>query len=68
MKQTLIIQTNEGEDFLRGEHPDTRSNRQWIQFMNKKFPDLQWGMKQREKKLLKKKLSVKKKPVPKRKK
>jgi hypothetical protein len=29
MKQTLINQNNEGEMFLRNEHPDTRTVKQW---------------------------------------
>ena len=48
MKTTLLIQLDEGKDFLRGEHPDKRTSREWIRVMNERFPDLNWGVSQRE--------------------
>jgi len=63
MKQTLIIQINEGKEFLRGEHPDKRTNKQWVKEMNIKFPELQWGLLQKEKKEIKRKTAGVKKIV-----
>ena len=28
--------------FFRGEHPDKRTNAEWVRYMVKKYPDLDW--------------------------
>ena len=47
-KQTTKFKLVLGEDiFLRQQHPDKRTNLQWVKFMNKKF-DLHWGMRKKD--------------------
>ena len=35
--KTMILQNNEGEEFFRHSHPDKRTNKEWVQFMNEKW-------------------------------
>jgi hypothetical protein len=30
------------EFFFRGQHPDTRTDMEWVNYMNKKHPHLKW--------------------------
>lgn len=53
--KTMILQNNEGELFFRGDHPDKRTGPQWVKAMNRKYPELEWGMRVREKKEKRKK-------------
>lgn len=32
--------------FFRGEHPDNRSPKEWVKYMNKKYPHLKWNGKE----------------------
>jgi hypothetical protein len=34
------------EMFFRGQHPDTRSPKEWVKYMNKKYPHLKWNGKE----------------------
>ena len=57
--KTMILQNNEGEEFFRHSHPDTRTNKQWVQFMNEKW-GFNWGIGKRELKKIAKKKAAKK--------
>lgn len=37
--------------FFRGEHPDKRSNREWVEYMVKKYPELDWMSSKKKAKL-----------------
>ena len=30
------------EFFFRGQHPDTRTDKEWVKYMNNKYPHLKW--------------------------
>lgn len=49
--KTMILQNNEGEIFFRRDHPDKRTNKEWVRDMNKKW-GFQWGIKKRDRKKL----------------
>ena len=40
-----IERINAGDDsiFFRGEHPDKRTPKEWVKYMNKKYPHLKWN-------------------------
>jgi|DEB19_MinimDraft_3_1074340.scaffolds.fasta_scaffold382984_2 hypothetical protein len=50
MSKVHLSHLNEGEIFFTGRHPDTRTNKKWVADMNKKFPELNWGVKKRDRK------------------
>jgi uncharacterized membrane protein YcgQ (UPF0703/DUF1980 family) len=33
---------NGEEFFFRGQHPDKRTDMEWVKYMNKKYPHLKW--------------------------
>ncbi len=33
---------------FRGEHPDTRTDREWVRYMISKYPELGWGPKSKQ--------------------
>lgn len=33
---------NGEEFFFRGQHPDKRTDMEWVRYMNKKYPHLKW--------------------------
>ena len=37
--------------FFRGEHPDKRSNAEWVKYMVKKYPELDWMSSKKKAKL-----------------
>lgn len=57
--KTMILQNNEGEEFFRHSHPDKRTNKEWVQFMNRKW-GFTWGIGKRELKKLEEKIAKKK--------
>lgn len=57
--KTMILQNNEGEEFFRHSHPDKRTNKEWVQFMNEKW-GFTWGIGKRELKKIAKKKAAKK--------
>ena len=36
--------------FFRGEHPDKRTNKEWVRYMVNKYPELDWVSKKNKKK------------------
>ena len=50
MSKVHLSHLNEGEIFFRGQHPDKRTGKQWVAFMNRRFPELNWGIKKRDRK------------------
>lgn len=50
MSKLQMNHLNEGEIFFRGQDPDKRNGKQWVAFMNRKFPELNWGVKKRDRK------------------
>ena len=50
MKNTNTVKENveflkglSGEEFFfRGQHPDKRTDMEWVKYMNKKYPHLKW--------------------------
>ena len=57
MSKVQMNHNNEGDIFFTGRHPDKRTNAQWVRDMNRKFPELEWGLSVKEKKVLRKKKS-----------
>jgi len=63
MSKLQLNHINEGEIFFRGQHPDKRTGKEWVKFMNNKF-GLNWGIGKRElKKLAEKETKKTKKKV-----
>jgi hypothetical protein len=50
MSKVHLSHLNEGEIFFRGDHPDKRTNKKWVSDMNEKYPELNWGVKKRDRK------------------
>lgn len=50
MSKVQLSHMNEGEIFFRGQDPDTRTGKKWVADMNRKFPELNWGIGKRERK------------------
>ena len=60
MSKLQMNHNNEGEIFFSGRHPDKRTNAKWVADMNRKFPELEWGLSVKEKKAKRKKAAKKK--------
>ncbi len=42
-----FLKSLSGEEFFfRGQHPDKRSDKDWVKYMNKKHPHLKWSGKE----------------------
>lgn len=50
MKSSMKSMFYGEEMFFRGEHPDKRSGKEWVAYMNKKYPDLNWGIRKKDRK------------------
>ena len=55
MSKLQMNHNNEGEIFFRCDDPDKRTGKQWVADMNRKFPELEWGLSVKEKKAKRKK-------------
>ena len=45
--ERTIWANNEGEEFIRRQHPDTRTARVWVKAMNKRWGTY-WGIRKRD--------------------
>jgi len=45
-ESSKVLKFSGDEMFFRGEHPDKRSNKEWVAYMNNKYPHLKWNGKE----------------------